>query len=291
MPETGKINPGMADIDLIDKSLDLNKTEKYHISIQIDLDGVSFCILDISRSIYVAFKKYTINKVKDTENLVDRIEKILSEDDLLTHSFRSSSLLYLTQKSTLVPASFFDEGKMKDFFEFNHALEELDELNFNFIQDIDAYNVFAIPTDVANLVYNKFRTVKFYHQATPFIKSVISGFGEPSGMHINLNRDFFDIIVKENDKLKFYNTFRFLNETDLLYFVMYVSTQLNINNKTILLTLCGEPSDKPVFFDALGKYFPNLSYFEPVYPLFGESFVRFDHHKFFNLFYLYNCES
>lgn len=280
----------MADIDLIDKYLDTNKTDTYHISIQIDLDGVSFCILDINSEKYLAFKKYKISKVEDTESLAERVEKIFSEDELLSSPFKSSSLIYLTQKSTLVPSSFFEEEKLKDFFVFNHTLDEFDELNFNYIPGIDAYNVFALPTYVANQVYNKFRNIKFFHQGTPFIRSVINAVSEPSGISININKDFFDIIVKENSALRFYNTFRYVNDNDLLYFVMYVVNQLKIDNKSGMLTLCGEQSDKQLFFNTLVKYFPNISYLEPVYPLFGEKFDKFDFHKFFNLFYLYNCE-
>lgn len=290
MPETGKINPGMAEIDLIDKLFDSKKTENYHISIQLDLGGVSFCILDTLIDKYVAFKRYLLNKVTDPENLVEHIEKIISTDNFLHQEFKSSSLIFFSQKSTLVPSSFFDKEKVKDLFEFNHYLEEFHELHFNYISCIDAYNVFAIPTVVANAFYNKFRNIKFFHQATPFIKSVINGFSQNSGVHICLNHDFFDIIVKEDSKLKLYNTFRFINETDLLYFVFYVMNQLKVDKQT-LMTLSGELSDNSVFFKSLNKYFSDLSYLEPAYPKFAESFDKFDKYKYFNQFYLYNCES
>jgi hypothetical protein len=279
----------MPETDIVDKQFDKNKTEQYHISIQVDLDGVSFCILDPALEKYLVLRKYDLNNERDPESVVDRIENIFNDDELLNDPFASASLIYVTQKSTLVPSSFFEETKLKNYFEFNQALDELDELNFNFLPDIDSYNVFAIPTYVANQVYNKFRNVKFYHQSTPFIKSAINGLSDETAVLLNLNCEFFDVIVKEKSALKFYNTFKFMNETDLLYFVMYVVKQLNIDTKSVLFTLCGEKSNNQDYFNALSKYLPNLSYFEPVYPGFGSGFDKIELHKFFNLFYLYNC--
>ncbi|NJK86852.1 MAG: DUF3822 family protein [Bacteroidales bacterium] len=252
--------------------------------------GVSFVFWTNRLKNYVAFKKYRLDKVKDPENLIDRLEKIFNEDNLLDKPYSSTSFIFLTQKSTLVPSEFFDESKIKDFFEFNQTLDDLDELNYNYIPAIDAYNIFAIPNYIANHVYDKFRNIKFYHQATPFIQSLVNGFEEQNGVHINLNHDFFDIGVIENSALKFYNTFKFLNDTDLLYFIMFVVNQLKIDIQSSLFTVCGESVDKPVLIEALNKYLPNLSYLEPVYPDFSDIFKKLSCHKYFNLFYLANCE-
>ncbi len=280
----------MADFNLLDKLFTKNKTSSYHLSIQVDLEGFSFCVLDIEKDLYIALKKYPFDKIKDLENLVDRVDFLFKNDDILKNPYQSISFVYLSQKSTLVPDAFFDKENLKSYFEFNHSLDELDEIHFNHIPAIQAYNVFAIPNYLANQVYNEYNRVKFFHQATPFINSVIKGFSQSSGIHINLNNNFFDIVVKQNNKLKLYNTFLYKNETDLLYFLFYVIKQLNLDLDTILLTLCGEQSNKFIFFEAIKKYVPGIMFFEPVSPGFSSVFEKISVHKFFNLFYLYNCE-
>lgn len=280
----------MAEISLLDNSFSKENSIHYHLSLQIDPEGLAYCILDNRRKRYIVFQKFLFGKSVDIISLVNKLEKYLEEDEILRTSFNSSSCIYLTQKSTLVPNIFFDELKLRDYFEFNHPLEELDEIHYNTVPEIDACNVFAIPTYLANLLHSKFKGLKIYHQATPFIKSALKDFRPSSSVHINLNPGFFDIIIRQGEKLKLYNTFLYQNDTDMLYYVLFIINQLKLNPETIPVTICGEMSDRISYQESLSKYIPKMMYLEPVSPGFSSVFERISRHKFFNLFYLYNCE-
>lgn len=280
----------MADISLLDKSYDKDNSENYHISLQVDPEGFSYCILDPASHRYIAFQKYLLGKQVDTETLIHKLEKCMLEDDLLNFQFNSAFFLYLTQKSTLVPEVFFDESNLRDYFEFNQVLDELDELHYNLIPEIRASDVFAIPTYLANLVYSKFKGVKYYHQAVPFIKSSLNDIPKPTSVHISLNPGFFDVLVKQDNKLRLYNTFLYQNDTDLLYYVLFTIKQLKLDPKTVPFTICGEMSDRISYQESLSRYIPNIMYLDPVSPKFSGIFDRISLHKYFNLFYLYNCE-
>jgi hypothetical protein len=280
----------MAEINLLDPSYSKDKSIHYHLSLQIDSEGLSYCILDIKKKRYIVFQKYVFSKSGDIISLVNKLEKYFEEDNILHASFKSSSCIYYTQKSTLVPNVFFDEQKLREYFEFNHPLEELDEIHYNIVPEIDASNVFAIPTYVANLLYGKFKGLNIYHQATPFIQSALKDFSPSSSIHINLNPGFFDIVIKQGHKLRLYNTFLYRNDTDMLYYVLFIINQLKLDPKTIPLTICGEMSDRISFQESLSKYVPKMMYLEPAAPGFSSVFERISRHKYFNLFYLSNCE-
>jgi hypothetical protein len=280
----------MAEISLLDNSYSKANSTHYHLSLQIDSEGLAYSVLDNRRKRYIVFQKYLFGKPCDIISLVNKLEKCFEEDEVLKSSFNSSSCIYLTQKSTLVPNAFFDELKLRDYFEFNHPLEELDEIHYNIVPEIDACNVYAIPTYLANLLNNKFEGVKIYHQATPFIKSALKDFHPSSSVHINLNPGFFDIIIKQENKLKLYNTFLYRNDTDMLYYVLFIINQLKLNPENIPVTICGEMSDRISYQESLSEYLPGMMYLEPVSPGFSVVFERLSKHKFFNLFYLSNCE-
>lgn len=280
----------MAEINLLDKSYHKDNSNHYHLSLQIDSEGLAYCILDSRRKRYIGFQKYFFGKSSDIISLVNKLENQLEEEDILNASFKSSSCIYHTQKSTLVPNVFFDESKLREYFEFNHALDELDEIHYNVVPEINAYNVFTIPTYLANLLHNKFKGILIYHQATPFIKSVLKDFRPSSSVHINLNPGFFDIIVKLDNQLKLYNTFLYQNDTDMLYYILFIINQLKLNPETIPLTICGEMSDRISYQESLSKYIPKMMFLEPASPGFSRVFEHISMHKYFNLFYLYNCE-
>ncbi|UCH15217.1 MAG: DUF3822 family protein, partial [Bacteroidales bacterium] len=209
----------MPDIDLIDKSLDKENTTNYHLSIQADLNGFSFCILDIEKKIYLGLRQYQLEDVYSTENYVDNLTEIFNDDSLLNSQFKSSSFVYLTQKSTLIPESFFDKSKLRAYFEFNQSLNDLDEIHYNFISEIKAYNIFTIPNYIVNEVVSRLKNVKLFHQVSPFIKSIFEkGIdSERASVYVNMNNKFIDIAVADKNKLLLYNTFQFQKETDLLY--------------------------------------------------------------------------
>ncbi|MFO7659116.1 MAG: DUF3822 family protein [Bacteroidales bacterium] len=279
----------MADICLIDKSYNKTDSNNYHISIQVNPDGVCFCMLDTQTGHYIGFKKYSFDLITDVERLTNKIEEIIDADEELKPVFGSAALIWATQKSTFVPDVFFDETILRDYFEFNHLLNDLDEIHYNSIDEIGACNVFAIPSYLANLFYTRFRGINYFHQATPFVKASLTDFPQPDALHLNLNAGFFDIAVKQQGKLVLYNTFLYRNETDLLYYVLYIINQLRIDPGTIPLTLSGELSDRVAYQDALARFIANMMYYEPASPSFSGIFERINKHKYFNLFYLYNC--
>ncbi len=282
----------MPDIDLIDKSLDKENTRNYHLSIQTDLNGFSFCILDIEKKIYLGLRQYQLEDIYSTENYVDNLTEIFTEDNLLNSQFKSCSFIYLTQKSTLIPESFFDKSNLRAYFEFNQSLDELDEIHFNFVNEINAYNIFTIPHYIVNEVVNRLKNAKLFHQVSPFIKSIFKkGTGyENECVYVNMNNKFIDIAVAARNKLLLYNTFQFQKETDLLYFVLYIYNQLNLDTRKNKLYISGEHSDKTRYYNELKKYVTTVKYLEPVDFLFSDVLEKYDKYKFLNLFNLVSCE-
>jgi hypothetical protein len=281
----------MPDIDLIDKSLDREGTRKYHLSIQADLNGLSFCILDIEERKYLGLRNYGFENVLSLEDYVNKLAEIFKNDELLNTQYKSGSFIYLTQKSTLIPESYFDRSDLKTYFKFNQSINELDEINYNYLSEINAFNIFAVPNYIANEVIKWLGDVKLFHQATPFIKSIFEKDIDREGdcVYVNMNNKFIDIAVASRDRLYLYNTFQYQNETDLLYFVLYIYKQLNLNTQKNKLFISGEQSDNIKYFNALKKYIKSIKYMEPFDFIFSGILGQLARHKFLNLFNLVSC--
>ncbi len=281
----------MPDIDLIDISLKGENTRNYHLSIQADLNGFSFCILDIEKKTYLGLRHYEIKDVYSIDDYTDKLVGIFDSDKLLAGSFGSVSFIYLTQKSILIPESFFEKSNLKAYFEFNHSINELDEIHYNFLGEINAFNVFIIPNYIANEVTKRFGGVMLYHQATPFIKSIFEKDNdrESDSVYVNMNNKFIDIAVAGSNRLNLYNTFQFQNETDLLYFVLYIYKQLNLDAHRNKLYISGEHSDKQQYFKTLKKFINTVSYLEPFDFIFCGTLEKLNKHRFVNLFNLVSC--
>jgi hypothetical protein len=282
----------MPDIDLIDRSLDRENTQKYHLSIQADLNGLSFCILDIEERKYTGLRNYSFGNIFSIEEYVNRLAEVFKNDELLNIKYKSASFIYLTRKSTLIPRIYFDRTYLKTYFKFNQSINELDEINYNYLSEINAYNVFAVPNYIANEAIKWFGNMKLFHQATPYIKSIFEKDTDREGdcVFVNINNKFIDIAVASKEQLYLYNTFEYQNETDLLYFVLYIYKQLNMDTQKNKLFISGEQSDNIKYYNALKKYIKSIRNLESIDFVFSGVLEQLDKHKFLNLFNVVSCE-
>jgi hypothetical protein len=163
-----------------------------------------------------------------------------------------------TQQNTLVPSICFSPDHLIDYMDFNAGGASDGELFSNNIRVLDTYNVFALSRTLVSLITLHFKKVEFSSQASPFLWNVSteSGSLNKTAMYVGLNADFFDVAVSGSGKLLLYNTFQYVNETDLLYYVLYVCKQLSLKTNDLPHILSGEMSSRLVYSEMLRQYLP-----------------------------------
>ena len=291
MQGTGSKSSGRLIFELLDETLDLNKTQFYHLSIQVCLDGFLFAILEPGSSKYIGLKRYSFESASNPDKQYDEIKDILELDPFLQRPYQGVSCIYSEARSTLLPTALFDREQLRLYFEFNHVLNELDELHYNCLKQAEAYVVFPIHTEIANLCLKRWLNINFFHQATPFIDSIIS-IDNPGGKlaGINFNEGHFDIIVTDNKKLIYHNNFRYRSDEDLLYFVLFVFDKMGLDQETTPVLLSGDIdkfSERP---SLLKRYIRKLSFQRaPDNFQYPASFHKIQDHALLNLLRIYHC--
>ena len=79
-------------ISHIDPYLELNKAKSCHLSIQVNLDGFSFAILNLQEQKYIALEHYDIQNLNSYSNLAEKIDMIINQKELLQQNFVSTSV-------------------------------------------------------------------------------------------------------------------------------------------------------------------------------------------------------
>ncbi len=282
----------MHDLSFLDESLDINITNTYHVSIQVSLNGFSFCLLDTARNKYVALKHYEFDTKETT--LEENIKRVSNEDEFLNKEYKSSRLIFTTRKFTLVPTPIFNKEYLKKYFSFNHNLEESERIYFNHLRNADAYVIFAIPGNLSDIFNYHFPKIKIYHQSTPFIESILRNHKNSQDKHtmfLNAGEDLFDIAVVHLKNLKLYNCFFYKNENDLIYFVLYTYEYLKLDAEKTVLVIFGSLSKSSKYYEILKKYIRNLRFEQPKTQFtYSYTFNEIPSHTFVNLLNLYTCE-
>lgn len=283
----------MPELNFVDKSFNKDNTAFYHLSIQAEKSGFVFCVRDNRHGDFVVFRRYRFDHVYMVSDLVGQVISVLDKDEILNLPFHSVHFMGYSQHCTLVPSSYFNTGHLADYIDFNIGGSSDGELFSNLIRSIDTYNVFVLPRALVSLFTLHFKRVEFSNQATPFLlnASVDKSIQKSPVIYAGLNSDFFDIAVNENGKLLLYNNFQFVNETDLLYYILFVCKQLSLKTADTPLLLSGELSSRLSFFETLKQYFPAVAYdagrgLPPLAPALFPIIV----YKYLNLFNLQACE-
>ncbi|MBN1599247.1 MAG: DUF3822 family protein [Bacteroidales bacterium] len=283
----------MPDVSLVESSLKnyYNQTE---ISIQVSLSGFSFCIYSQADKTIRAFRNYCYTNIILQEDLLNSTGDVLKKDELLRLPHKKVNVIYVGRSSTILPDEYFEPSMLKHIMEFNQPVGELDEIHYKKLPFNSVRLVHTVPTYFAGIMLDKFSDAQFYNQASPLLDLAYRQRAELSekSVIINLNKEFFDIIVLIDGEIKLYNTFLYVNSTDLLYFILFVCKQLSVNTEEAFFYISGEECNNTTLTNELRNFLKKLEFIKNVPVIqFGNLFGKLNKSQFITLFNLSNCES
>jgi hypothetical protein len=282
----------MAEFAYLDESLDINQTGMYHTSIQVGLNGLSFCILDTVSNKYVALKHYPLIP-DDATGLPDRIREVVKKDEFLGRSFKSVAVIPVSQRATVVPAPLYREKDKEIFFRFNFPPEEGETIRSSRIKAIDAWSVFALRSDLAQVIEESFPGARLCHQTVPFLESIVRYLwikGKEPALFLNIHDDFFDIAVFRGQTPLLINAFRYRQVNDMIYFILYTLKTLEMDPALSPVILQGKINTASGLINSLKRYVKKISFAgrDPSF-VYSYTFNMVPEHTFVNLFNLYPC--
>jgi len=276
-------------LELFDETLDINSTENYEISIQLSADGIAFLVLDTIRNKFIMMRSVEAeeNKIMTTEELGEIIKK----DDFLKRKYKKVNILTPSPKFTLIPSPLFDPGRKDEYFSFNHVTPPNSIVLNNKLSEPDSFLVYAISQPLNFLIKSEWPGVLPYHHFKPLFQhiSTVRKASEENYIHVHVERDFFNLILYNQNNLRFCNSFNYRNISDILYYILNVIKSMDIKQEeTIYLSGLTERYDD--LFSNLSLYIRNVKFAEPT-GNFTFSYVFNDTglHRYLNLINIVNC--
>ncbi len=242
---------------------DFNKN--YILSIQVSLDGFSFCIIDEDRNKIIALQNYAVQEIDNYDTLVKDLGQLIDNLEIIKRRFNRINVLFEGNKASLIPFPLFDETQPEHYLKFNHKLEHGDEVLFDKLNTLQAYNVFAIPTCIKELIKAKFINYKICHFSSTLIEGLLIKYKNQdlhNRVFVNVRSNYLDVIIIEGPKLVFFNSFKYRTVEDFAYFLIYVLEQQKLNPENIDLTLLGEIDKGSKYYEILFKYIRNIDFIE-----------------------------
>jgi len=280
----------MQDISLVDETFDINFSENYHISMQSDLHGFSYCILDTRVNKYIILKHFSFENLS-VEIALEKLEDFVNAESNITSTCKSATFSICDSSSILVPRLFFDQSNLKTFFEIHHDLKELDELHFAELKEPDAFMVFAIPSRIAGIIKRKIPHIKFLHGNIPFILHNLKNISESEQeVFVNFTLSYLNVLVIKNKKIVLFNSYPYHEATDVVYFILNILEQHGFDANEIRVSVTGTKQKNSKTIHQLKNYIKNIKFEKPsIDHTYSYTFNDIDLHIYQNLINTHDC--
>lgn len=280
------------ELSLVDETFDTNITSSYFLSIQVSLDGFSFSTLDPVRNKYIQFRYFSFAHI-DVSSLPSIAEKVFEQNELLNLPFKKVFILMPTPYATLVPSGLFNIDEAAKWLTYTHKVPDDYSVVNARMKLSDAWNIFAIPEQMQNLFKRQFPEPHLLQQYIPMAETKLAVSRPGTGRNqviINLQKDFFDLIVLEKNNLSLCNTFEIKGENDLIYYTLFVFEQLQLVPSNTEVQVIGTHPDIKRIIQSLRRYIKTVK--QPGLPSgfqYSYLFKDIPGHQFHNLLSLPSC--
>jgi len=280
----------MHELNIVDESFDLKLATEYHLSIQAGLDGFSFCILDIHRDKYIAFRHipFIIGK---PQFLTKRIETIFEQEEMLNATYKTISISYSTHKATLIPKEYSDPDYAAKVATITNDISRNEDV---FADDLPGFNyqlVYCYPKDMVAMLNRKFTEFQFRHKSISLLNSVLTQRDEKKNtLLINFEKRYIRLIGLKGAQILLYNCFYFKNESDFLFYTLNVCHNLHFDAERDEMIIGGFVADDSSYIRQLKKYVSNIQFLKPSTSFsYGNIFEKIQKHQFVSLLNSYSC--
>jgi len=274
--------------------LELNNSASCHLSIQVNLDGFSFAILNIQERKYIALECYDIQNCSTYNDLAEQIDKIIMQQEMLQQNFTSTSISIAHTLNTLTPKVLYEDVNGKEILGFNQSLLQNEKENSDWLNSIKAYNSYIIPEELERCFNKHFPNHIWKHDSSILIESLLHQFKLQEGnqIYLSIQNTYFELIVLDGKKLKFFNNFAYKSASDLLYYLLFTCEQMGLNPDKIPLIISGEIEKESEVYKSLYKYIRNISFINRN-PNYEYSFVfdEIKNHYYYKLLNQHLCVS
>ena len=283
-----------------DKSFDAFRTSDYRITILLREDGFSYVLAQKADGKLAGMADYSLesrvqaNAAVRAGNMLKAFATFVMNHPWMGKPFDNTRVLISNRLVTLVPAPLYDATQKELYLEFNLPVPAGFIASADYITDIEAYNVYALPEDWSRQIPLLIPGAQLRHAATAFIQSGL--------LFCRLNRlteaviiqpgtDWFEMAFFARNNLVFYNTFHYQTREDFVYFVLFAFEQLNLNPEIIPIWLAGDVEEGSPLHAILTRYIRHVSF--PARPdslSWTYEFNDIPGHSFYSLIYSQLCE-
>lgn len=235
------------------------------LSIQVGLNGLSFCTLDTITHKVLDSGKVTF-KTTSTPYLIQKaLKSQFEEKNIDQDKFSEVTVVHRNNLFSLVPKDLFSKEELPNYLKFNTKILANDRIAYDEIENFDVVNVYVPFTNVNNYIFDLFGAFEFKHSGTVLLQAILAQENAPTEpvCYVYVTEKDMEVLVLRNKKLTFYNHFEYKTKEDFLYYLLFVYEQLGHNPEKTPLKLFGTIEEDDPLYSIAYEYIANIVVFTP----------------------------
>lgn len=239
----------------------MTKKNIKELSIQVNLNGLSFCILNRSLN-SIEFLNTTDFEQKLTPfDTLNRLKTELSTNTVFSDDFDAVTVIHQNELATLVPKSLYNADHKADYLKFNSKILKTDFITEEAISINDSINVYIPYVNINNYIFETFGAFIYKHSSTILIDNILQRVKAniTAEMFINVNNTTIELLIVDNGKLQLFNVFEYNTKEDFIYYILFVFEQLQLDPETTNIKLSGFINDGDELYSVLYTYVRHVS--------------------------------
>lgn len=255
---TASLNPYISQFG---EEFDAEKSSQYKMTIQCALGGLSFALLDTTTQRLIALECYQSELLADSDDLFRTLERALESNGLNNKTFQSVICIIDNRYCTLVPESLFNKDNQASYLDFGFQIPEGYSIVSERLESTQCHNVFAYLKALQDKVLSKWGNTSIINSSSVFINSMMQN-AENNGVYVNVRNRDFDMLIKKDGKLLFFNNFKFNTKEDFAYFLLFAMEQNGVSWQEMPVSFSGLIRPASDIIDLCGRYVKDLRFME-----------------------------
>ncbi|HEY9221644.1 MAG TPA: DUF3822 family protein [Lutibacter sp.] len=251
---------------LRNKDIDFLNLEDNYLSIQLSLDGFSFCVYNKAQDKIGAFGVYEFeNSTGSPFRQLECVKEMFSQEELLQRNYKTVFVSHFNNLVTQVPQPLFNKNNLVNYLQYTIKVLENDFIAFDELSNSEIINVYIPFVNVNNYLLDTYESFDYKHSSTVLIENLLNQYKnlEGSFCFVNVTGIHLEIVVIKNKKLELFNFFSFNTKEDFIYYILFTAEQLNLNPEEFELILMGDIEKESELYAIVYQYIRNIKFYVP----------------------------
>lgn len=238
-------------------------TEKNYrkLVLKVSLSGFVLAVIDTLSNRITEVKEVSFSKYENPNNTDECYKTAFSEHSELSQKYDEVVVLHNNNLSAFVPMALFDENHLGSYLQYNVKVFESDFFTFDSLEKYQINTVYVPYVNINNFLIDTFESFEYRHHSSILVEKLLdlSKNDDDKQMFVHFEEKSFEIIVVQNQKLLFYNSFDFSTKEDFAYYLLFTVEQLGMNPEFFTLKLLGHIGEEGELFKIAYTYVRNVS--------------------------------